>query len=62
MEVLRIGGIIGGCSKSNPLGFVDTSRSIQSVYGVSQIKGTFWAVPVYWGLYWVLPISGNYHA
>ena len=31
--VLRIGGIMERCSKSTPLGFVDTSRSIQSVYG-----------------------------
>ena len=43
-----------------------SSRSKLNIWGFPKIRGTFLGVPiirtiVYWGLYWVPPILGNYH-
>ena len=41
-------------------------RSLRSIWGFPNIRGTFLGVPiirttVYWGLHWGPPILGNYH-
>ena len=53
--------------KRTPFGKIHGSELfVRIIWGVPKIRGTFLGVPirrttVFWGLYWGLPVLGNYN-